>query len=95
MPVSPQSSTPSTARPNRAARRHPEKASEAIVGRRWATIVATAEYLGVTRRTVRKMIADGRLPAHGFNKNFIRIDLNEVDNAMTPYGCAVTNGEAR
>lgn len=71
--------------PNRHARRHPESQSP----RRWAGIPTTAEYLGVTDRTIRQMIADGRLTAYRNGNRFIRLDLNEVDDAMTPFGGAV------
>ena len=42
--------------PNRYARRHPDAQPAA---RRWASIKETADYLGVTDRTVRDMIATG------------------------------------
>lgn len=57
--------------------------------RRYVSIVEAADYLGVTERTIRQMIADGRLTGYR-NKSFIRLDLNEIDGAMTPYGGAVT-----
>ncbi|MGC4960072.1 excisionase family DNA-binding protein [Gordonia sp. DT101] len=55
--------------------------------RRYATINQTAEYLGVTDRTVRQMIADGRLRGYR-NRRLIRLDLNEVDASMQPFGGA-------
>jgi excisionase family DNA binding protein len=54
--------------------------------RRYATQAEAAEYLGVTTRTIRQMIADGRLTGYRLNPRFIRIDLNEIDAAMTPTG---------
>ncbi|OBI53598.1 excisionase family DNA-binding protein [Mycobacterium sp. E787] len=54
--------------------------------RRWASITDTAEYLGITRRTVRLMVAQGRIRAYRNGPRLVRIDLNEVDAAMTPYG---------
>lgn len=69
--------------PNRHARRHPEPQ------RRWAAIPATAEYLGVSERTIRQMIADGRLTGYRSGARLIRLDLNEVDAAMQPFGGAV------
>lgn len=56
--------------------------------RRYASIATAAEYLGVTDRTVRQMIADGRLTGYRNGKRLIRLDLNEVDAAMTPFGGA-------
>ena len=44
----------------------------------------------MTERTVRQMIADGRLVGYRMAKNFIRLDLNEIDAAMTPYGGGVS-----
>ena len=59
-----------------------------IVGRRWATIGETAQYLGVIPRTVRAMIQDGRITAYRLGSRVVRVDLNEVDQAFTPYGGA-------
>jgi excisionase family DNA binding protein len=82
---------PSTQRPNRAARRHPEKAQEQLLCPRWATINATADYIGVTERTVRQMIRDGRLVGYRIGARFIRLDLNEVDAALQEFGGAVND----
>lgn len=69
---------------NRRARRHP---APAAVPRRWASINDTAAYLGIGIRTVREMLADGRLTAYrGLGSRVIRIDLNEVDAAMGKAG---------
>ncbi|MCG5433948.1 excisionase family DNA-binding protein [Mycobacterium sp. MYCO198283] len=54
--------------------------------RRYATQYEAADYLGVTTRTIRQMIADGRLTGYRLNPRFIRIDLNDIDAAMTPTG---------
>lgn len=56
--------------------------------RRWASIQHTADYLGVTQRTVRQMIADGRLNGYRNGRKCIRLDLNEVDASMKPFGGA-------
>lgn len=61
----------------------------ARANRRWASIQETAEYIGVTDRTVRQMIADGRLAGYRNGTRLIRLDLNEVDAAMRPVGGAV------
>jgi excisionase family DNA binding protein len=66
--------------PNRAQRRAEQH------GRRYATIAETAEYLGVTGRTVRQMIADGRLTGYRAGSRLVRLDLNQVDAAMIPFG---------
>ena len=74
-------------RPNRYARRHPV-APRNTLARRWASIQNTADYLGVTDRTVRQMISDGRLRGYRSGGRLIRLDLNEVDAAMQPFGGA-------
>lgn len=52
-------------------------------GRRWANVTQTAEYLGVTTRTVRLMVADRRLTQYnGFGSRCPRFDLDEVDAAL-------------
>ncbi|WP_085240066.1 excisionase family DNA-binding protein [Mycobacterium europaeum] len=56
--------------------------------RRWASLQQAAEYLGVTDRTVRQMIADGRLAGYRSGNRLVRVDLNEVDAAMKPFGGA-------
>ena len=73
---------------NRASRRHPDKAG--AFAHRWISILEAADYLGVTERTVRQMIADGRLTGYRMAKNFIRLDIDEIDAAMTPYGGSVS-----
>ncbi|WP_155269466.1 excisionase family DNA-binding protein [Mycobacterium avium] len=40
----------------------------------------------VTSRTIRQMIADGRLTGYRSGARLIRVDLNEIDAAMTPFG---------
>ncbi|MBY4573980.1 DNA-binding protein [Gordonia paraffinivorans] len=56
--------------------------------RRWATLQQVADHLNVTTRTVRAMVADGRLRGYRNGRKLIRIDLNEVDAAMRPMGGA-------
>ena len=52
------------------------------------TIRDVATYLGVTTRTVRTMIADGRLRAYKLGDRIIRFRRTEVDAALTPTGGA-------
>jgi excisionase family DNA binding protein len=56
--------------------------------RRYANLVQAAEYLGVTDRTIRAMIAQGRLTGYRNGARIIRVDLNELDAAMKPFGGA-------
>ena len=62
--------------------------------RRWASINDIAEHLDVTERTVRQMIADGRLTGYRLSPKFIRLDLDEVDAAMVPFGGGVVGMSA-
>lgn len=57
-----------------------------VVQRRYARLKEAAEYLDVTDRTVRQMIADGRLTGYRSGSRLVRVDLNEIDAAMTPFG---------
>lgn len=54
--------------------------------RRYAKLAEAAEYLGVTDRTIRQMIADGRLIGYRSGKRLVRVDLDEIDAAMQPFG---------
>ncbi|BBY36297.1 hypothetical protein MMAN_04310 [Mycobacterium mantenii] len=56
--------------------------------REWASIQEAAEYLAVSARTIRQMIADGRIAGYRSSSRLVRVDLNEVDAAMQPYGGA-------
>ncbi len=46
----------------------------------------TAEYMGVSLRTVREWISQGNIPGYRINARVIRVDLNEVDAAFKPFG---------
>ena len=56
--------------------------------RKYVTQAQAAEYLGVTARTIRQMIADGRLTGYRSGTRLVRVDLNEIDAAMRPFGGA-------
>lgn len=43
-----------------------------------------AEYLGVCRRTVRRMIADGKLVGYRVGPRLIRVDQAELDAIVQP-----------
>lgn len=57
-------------------------------GRRYVKLSEAADYLGVTDRTIRQMIADGRLTGYRNGARLVRLDLNEIDLAMQPFGGA-------
>lgn len=59
-----------------------------LARRRYIKITEAAKYLGVTDRTIRQMIADGRLTGYRSGSRLVRVDLNEIDAAMRPFGGA-------
>jgi excisionase family DNA binding protein len=52
--------------------------------RRYASLAAAATYLGVNQRTIRRQIADGQLTGYRLGGRLIRVDLNELDEALRP-----------
>lgn len=52
--------------------------------RRYITITEAAEYLQISDRTVRRLIADGELTGYrlGQTGRTIRVDLNEIDQQL-------------
>jgi excisionase family DNA binding protein len=56
--------------------------------RRYVKVAEAAEYLQVTTRTIRQMIADGRLTGYRSGNRLVRVDLNQLDAAMQPFGGA-------
>jgi excisionase family DNA binding protein len=52
------------------------------------TMKDVAEYLGVTTRTVRQMVLDGRLKAYRLGARVIRFRRSEVDAALEPIDAA-------
>lgn len=66
----------------------PEIADTITPRRRYVKIAEAADYLQVTDRTIRQMIADGRLTGYRSGERLVRVDLNELDAAMKPFGGA-------
>lgn len=54
--------------------------------RAYISITDAADYLGVTTRTIRQMIADGRLRGYRSGSRLVRLRLAEIDAAMQPFG---------
>jgi excisionase family DNA binding protein len=52
----------------------------------YMSVLDTAEYLKVTPRAIRSMIADGRLRAYKLGPRIIRLRRDEIDAALTPFG---------
>ncbi|VCT89531.1 hypothetical protein MHAS_01225 [Mycolicibacterium hassiacum DSM 44199] len=51
-----------------------------------ASIQQTAEYLGVSTKTVRRYIADGKLKAVRLGPRLIRVERESVEALMRPIG---------
>ena len=47
-----------------------------------------AEYAGVSSRTLRRYIADGRITGYRIGPKLIKVDLNELDRIITPIAAA-------
>lgn len=54
----------------------------------YMSVNAVAEYIDVDPRTVRLMIADGRLKAYRLGRRVIRLRRAEVEAAFEPFGGA-------
>lgn len=57
----------------------------------YVDLETAASYLGCSKKTVRRMISDGQVPARrvGGPRGAIRLRLSEVDAALFPIGSAV------
>jgi excisionase family DNA binding protein len=71
---------PHPAQPNRAARRHPAKNGQ----RGYVGITEAATYLGVTPKTVRKLIAARELRAYRLGTKMLRIRLADLEAVCKP-----------
>lgn len=60
------------------------RAAELSPARRWIDQRQAAEYLGITDRTLRRMIAAGDLPAYRLGPRLLRIDVGDLDALMRP-----------
>jgi excisionase family DNA binding protein len=56
--------------------------------RAYISITDAATYLDVTTRTIRQMIADGRLRGYRSGSRLVRLRVDEIDAAMQPFGGA-------
>lgn len=50
----------------------------------WLSQQQIAAEFGISDRTVRRMISDGRLPAHRIGPRLVRINRRDVHRAITP-----------
>jgi excisionase family DNA binding protein len=51
---------------------------------RLTSLVAAAEYLDVNPRTIRRMIAAGRLRAYRVGTHLLKVDMRQVEAAAVP-----------
>lgn len=54
------------------------------LARRYGSLALGAEYLGVSERTIRRMIAAGEITGYRLGKRTIRIDFDELDALLKP-----------
>lgn len=52
--------------------------------RRLDTLSNAAEQFGVTPKTLRRWIADGRIPGYRLGPRMLRVDLNELEALLRP-----------
>lgn len=58
---------------------HNPTPSESPAPRRLASLAEAAEVLGVSVRTIRRMVSEGRLTGYRIGSRMLRVDLNDVD----------------
>jgi excisionase family DNA binding protein len=54
--------------------------------RRYVSVSEAAVYLGLSERTVREWIRTGRLRGYRAGPKVVRLRMDELDAAMTPFG---------
>ncbi|WNG94993.1 AlpA family transcriptional regulator [Mycobacterium sp. ITM-2016-00318] len=64
------------------------KTIQAATARRYASLKEAGAYVGVGERTIRDWITRGLIKGYKINARLIRVDLNELDAAMRPFGGA-------
>lgn len=52
--------------------------------RRWASLEQAAKHLECSERTIRRLIASGRIAGYRFGDRLLRVDLAEVDALAHP-----------
>lgn len=61
-----------------------DKRPAKVPARRLASIAAAADYAACSGKTIRRRIADGTIPAYRFGKRSLRVDLADIDGALSP-----------
>lgn len=52
--------------------------------RRWGSLALGADYIGVSEKTIRRMISSGLITGYRVGPRLIRVDLNELDALASP-----------
>lgn len=60
------------------------KATTPTPARRWTSLTLGAEHIGVSEKTLRRLVASGRITGYRFGPRLIRLDLNELDAMLRP-----------
>jgi excisionase family DNA binding protein len=60
---------------------------------RWASLKEAEIYAHIPRRTLRRWIAEGRLPADRIGPRQIQVDLNDVDRLRAPIPSAALDAQ--
>jgi excisionase family DNA binding protein len=60
---------------------------------RWASLEQAETYSNIPRRTLRRWIAKGWLPAYRLGPRQIQVDLNDVDRLRTPIPSAALDAQ--
>lgn len=58
--------------------------SKTLEIRRWASLAEAADYIHISQKTLRRMIAAGSITGYRLNARLVRLDLNEIDAALSP-----------
>jgi excisionase family DNA binding protein len=60
------------------------KLSESDQSPRWASLDAAATHIAVSRKSIRRMISEGKITGYRAGDRLIRVDLNELNALMSP-----------
>lgn len=52
--------------------------------RLWVSLAVGAEHIGVSEKTLRRMISSGQIVGYRAGPRLIRLDLNELDALLAP-----------
>lgn len=58
----------------------------------WVNPSEAAQHLGVAPRTLRRMVAEGRVPAYRLGPRMVRFKVADLDGALRPIPTAAGGG---